>query len=302
MRAASADDEQPVFMSVGDDTMFGVLTRPVAPSSSIGVALVWGSGPKPSFGQNQIRTRLARAFAGRGLHALRFDYPGAGECPGDVPRGDFAHPFADHVVVAVERLVAEGCDDIILVCMCFGGRNAVAALDRLPSLAALALISVPLVPASKATVRVQHMTLGDLATRGLTPGNWRRYLGRDRAKYAKAATRRLGHALSKAVRAREAPATTPAGAFLSRLRPLLEARKPVLLLSGTEDAYHPDLLAELEGGVLTRLQRRYADVLRVRILEGRVHGLGRLSIQDDVVRELDAWIQQVIDQRATRVG
>jgi hypothetical protein len=65
----------------------------------------------------------------------------------------------------------------------------------------------------------------------------------------------------------------------------------VLMVYGSSDASYDDFL-RAKDGPLGELMERYASLVDVVLLEGDVHGLGRLRVQDAVIEAITKWIVQ----------
>jgi len=82
----STPSEQQVAIPVGDDSLYGVLYRPVGePAAAIVVCAPLLEERKAS---HRVLVETARALAAEGVAVLRFDYRGCGDSPGEFP--DFA--------------------------------------------------------------------------------------------------------------------------------------------------------------------------------------------------------------------
>lgn len=79
----TVEREEPVLFSCGDDTLVGILHRPVKPAGNTGVLLVVG-GPQYRVGSHRQFVLLARDLAAQGIPVFRFDCRGMGDSTGDV--------------------------------------------------------------------------------------------------------------------------------------------------------------------------------------------------------------------------
>ncbi|MGD8858492.1 MAG: bifunctional alpha/beta hydrolase/OsmC family protein [Myxococcales bacterium] len=94
----------------------------------------------------RIATRMARAFAERGLGVLRFDFTGLGESEGEFAETTFSSNL-DDLVAAADYLRAEHGAPRILVGHSLGGAAVLAAAARIEDAAAVATIGAPAEPA-----------------------------------------------------------------------------------------------------------------------------------------------------------
>jgi pimeloyl-ACP methyl ester carboxylesterase len=149
----------PVFVPCGADDMFGVLTEPEAEPVGEAVVFLWGAGALPSFGKNLILARLARAAAAAGYHALRFDYPGSGDSTGSVS----THRLDDLGVSEVEAVCGwledRGLSRFALVGSCSGARMALASAARVPGVAAIAMLSPPVMDYTREEAQARKRAL-----------------------------------------------------------------------------------------------------------------------------------------------
>lgn len=141
---ATAHDETPCYLQVGDDVIFGVSTSPVAEPTGVGVLLLASGMYVLSSGKNRMFVRMARLLAGQGHRVLRVDYRGVGESTGIIDGYPLDEPNVPDVRAAVDCLVAAGAERVVLVGMCFGARAALHAAARHPALAAMVLLASPL--------------------------------------------------------------------------------------------------------------------------------------------------------------
>jgi dienelactone hydrolase len=139
---ASIADESPVFVPCGEHELFGVLTQPASEPCGV-VLLLWGAAGLPSFGKNLILARLARRAADAGFAALRFDYLGTGDSSGSASTHRLDEPLVEEVEAACAWLRAHGLSRVVLIGSCSGARIALAAAQHMPEVAALALMSPP---------------------------------------------------------------------------------------------------------------------------------------------------------------
>ena len=135
--------ETPVFIQSGHETLFGILTEPPACPPRGTVLILWGGDKLPTFGKNQIKTRMARRFAIAGYSSLRIDYPGNGDSTGSPPPYSLENPFVEHAIAATGWLSQHEGSNVVLLGSCFGGRLALAALESLASVAGIILIAPP---------------------------------------------------------------------------------------------------------------------------------------------------------------
>jgi pimeloyl-ACP methyl ester carboxylesterase len=137
---ATTANETPVFFPAGDQTLFGVLTRPT--SEPNGRVVVFLAGGGHTFLHRRVAVRLSRRVAEMGFHGFRFDYHGVGDSSGEVTGYRLDRPFVDDLMGAVRWLRAQGFNDFIVVGSCFGARTALAAAPQIEGLERLVLLNL----------------------------------------------------------------------------------------------------------------------------------------------------------------
>lgn len=168
--------EQPVVIQGSLSTpMLGVLTSPgenVTPSG-LGVVIVNG-GAQYRAGAHRMHVQLARHLANAGHTALRFDFPGQGDSPGDPVSFEATAP---HIGAAIERFQRQcpGVDRVVLWGLCDGASASLLYVQATqdPRIAGLALLN-PWVrtEAGLARAQVKHY----YRQRLLEPAFWRKLL------------------------------------------------------------------------------------------------------------------------------
>jgi pimeloyl-ACP methyl ester carboxylesterase len=291
---ATTREETPVFFKAGDDGLFGVLTSPTSDATGTWVVFVpGGSGSLDSMNRNRLWVRLARLLGSLGCHAFRFDFHGAGESTGRAELLDLRKPFTKDLDGAVAWLRERGAQDTVLVGSCFGARTALAGAPELSGLRGLILIAP----------YVEDITYGErVAARMATEWSVGRYLARvfrletikgfldpkRRRVYRTVLLARLRRSLGS--QRKGSNEERASALFWSPLEVLVDRRIPILFIFGDHD---DDTYVEFEHakkGKLGEILHRAGDLVEVRVLPGKVHGLRKLRIQDAVVEEVTAWL------------
>jgi pimeloyl-ACP methyl ester carboxylesterase len=290
--SASSRNEVPVFFQRSDAELFGIITRPSAPSNGTGVLLSWGSGPYASCGRNQIRMRLARQVAARGYHALRYDYEGVGESTGIRQLVRFDTPWVADVSAAHERLQAEDIHQTVLVGYCFGGRNTLASLGSFRDPVAVVLIAVPVVDMDHAEMFAKHQSIAwnaKQALRNFTRPNKRR-------RHARIIRSRVGSVFRRATGAlggNGAAGGEAAKGIVAAVRHLVDNKVPTLFVYSTADPAWLDFCAAREGA-LSSLLARGGDLFTVRPIEASVRELqSQVALQDQVIKVVTDWLEGI---------
>lgn len=139
--------------------MLGIVSLPTAgtPTQPIGVVIVVG-GAQYRTGSHRQFTQLARFLAQAGYPVLRFDLPGMGDSPGELPSFEDTAP---HIAAAIDGLQRQhpGVERVVLWGLCDGASASLLYMDATHDarIAGLALLN-PWVRSevSLARARVKH--------------------------------------------------------------------------------------------------------------------------------------------------
>lgn len=120
-------DEQAVVFECAGAALVGVLARP-AGAARAGLVIIVG-GPQYRAGSHRQFTLLARSLAAQGIAAMRFDYRGMGDSPGEL--GHFERVEAD-IGAAVTALTqaASTVGSVVLWGLCDGASAALLYAQR----------------------------------------------------------------------------------------------------------------------------------------------------------------------------
>ena len=293
---STAREEMPAFFTAGDDRLFGILTLPTSEATGTWVVLVpGGSGSLDSMNRNRLWVRLARLLGSMGCHTFRFDFHGAGESTGRAELRGLRRPFTKDLEGAVEWVRGRGAEELVIVGSCFGARTALAGAPQVPRVRGVILVA-PYVGDRTHAERV--------ATRMASDWSVRRYLARavrlhtikglmnpKRRRVYRAVLRARLRAIG---RRRDDPRVEDRASelFLDPLERLVDLRVPVLFLFGDAEDETTVEFEQAKEGRLGGILRRAGDLIEVRILPGKVHGLRTLQTQDGVVDEVSAWLRR----------
>lgn len=155
--------------------MLGIVSLPPAgtPSQRTGVVIVVG-GAQYRVGSHRQFVQLARFLAAAGFPVLRFDLPGMGDSPGDLPSFEDTAP---HIAAAIDGFQQQhpGVERVVLWGLCDGASASLLYVDATHDsrIAGLALLN-PWVrsEASLAKAHVKHY----YRQRLLEPAFWRKLL------------------------------------------------------------------------------------------------------------------------------
>jgi pimeloyl-ACP methyl ester carboxylesterase len=294
---ASSWNEAPVFFQRSDAELFGIITRPSAPSNETGVLLSWGGGPYPSCGRNQIRTRLARELAARGYHAFRYDYAGVGESTGIQQLVRFDKPWVADVSAAHERLKAEDVQRTVLLGYCFGGRSTLASLGRLGKVSAVILIAVPVADMDHTEMLSKHQSIAWNAKQAFSLRTLRNLARpKKRRRYARIIVSRVGSVFRRATGALGGNGAADGGeakGIVAAVRHLVDNGVPTLFVYSTGDPAWLDFCAAREGA-LAGLVERAGDLFTIHPIEASVRDLqSQVALQNRVLEVVTDWLERI---------
>lgn len=308
MSQASSREEVPAFFPAGEETLFGIFTRPtVDPLGVAAIALPGGGGTRLSTNRNRVWVRLCRRLAGLGYHSLRCDYHGAGESTGREESLRLDRPFIPDVEGAVRWVGEQGLSEFVLIGSCFGARTALSYAARVPGVRALVLISTPVrdYEEGEATVtRLAHeWSMWRYIRRSVGPRTLKGLFDRDRRRtYAKVARAKL-RVLSATRRGRSARSGVAEvnANFLDPLSSVLEREVPVLFIHGEGDPIHREFDQE-RAGRLGQVLNRGSRLVDVWTVPDPVHGFTTVRAQDAVVDLTVDWLARQREALSVRAS
>ncbi|MFN7123166.1 MAG: hydrolase 1, exosortase A system-associated [Hydrogenophaga sp.] len=220
-------NERSVWLHGDGFNMLGIVSLPPAgqPVQSTGVVIVVG-GAQYRAGSHRQFTQLARFLAEAGFPVLRFDLPGMGDSPGELPSFEDTAP---HIAAAIDgfRLQHPGVERVVLLGLCDGAAASLLYVDATHDtrIAGLTLLNPWVRSAvSLAQARVKYYYWQRLREADF----WRKLL---RGGVGWGALQKFGHN----VRSAQASGATDAG-FQDRMaRGWLGFGKPILLLLSERD-------------------------------------------------------------------
>ena len=303
--AGTTHDETLLFFEAGEESLFGIFTRPTVEPLGVAVIVLPGGGGGTT-NRNGISVRLCRRLAAEGYHALRFDYHGIGESTGVVEQFRVDEPFVEDLEGAVRWVKAQGIDKIVLFGNCFGARTALSYAPEVEGLEGVALGSPgprDFAMGERTSTRLAiEWSLWDYIAKGLRPQTVRELFDpKRRAKMARI-IRTKRKALSAKVRRRVGlavehdPRLVPVSPlFLEPLEALVQKRVPVLFIYGEEDDFFAEF-KRAQSGRLGKILARGAGHVEIRTLPGEVHGFARTKAQGPVIDVVSEWLAE---RRAT---
>ncbi len=294
-RNAAARHEMPVYLPAPSGDLFAVLTEPATAPNDITVVLLGGGFGMTCNHRNDMYVRLARRLAGLGYQVLRMDYCGVGESAGTVEEA-FAmdRPAVRDVDVATSWLRDRGATKLVLIGTCFGGRTALAMVDRVESLIGAALIDAPVID-----YRGSGGSFLCHFRRALDPATIRR-LGRPawRRKYLRIARDLV---LGGLVGGRSEDPTDASPHYLDFMETAVQRQLPLLVLFGRPGDNHDGFQRALEGSLGELFERADCSVT-VQLKDCEVHGFLSLRSQQTTMVAVEEWLERLRatdDRRST---
>jgi dienelactone hydrolase len=290
---AGARQESPGFFPAGQETLFGIITRPVGEPLGTAVVLVpTGAGTRDSINRNRLWVGLARRVAGLGFHALRFDLHGSGESTGITELLRLDRPFTEDVEGAVRWTTAHGVSSSVLVGSCYGARAALAFARESSNLRGIVLATPYVRDMAQgervATLMAVEWSSGQYLRRAFSRRVLRGLLDRERRRaYFRVAKARWRRAAWRLRQGGRSDWVSPN--FLDPLAALVERRTPILFLFGEEDDAYHDFQRAKEGR-LGRLLEKAGSLAEVAVLPGRIHAFPTVDGQEKVVDRISEWL------------
>jgi uncharacterized protein len=283
--------ERPVFLRSGAEELFGIFAEPSSRSNDLAVLYLMGGDQGSSCGRDQRVAKLCRRLATDGHPVLRFDYHGVGDSTGFVDRFRMDSPFVDDAQAAIDWLVRQGLDRIVLIGSCFGARNAVATASAVVDTAGIALMAMSVRDKEKddagVTSRVRSRSLWHYAYRVLQP----RSLAAMASREQRATYRRLARNRIHARRAR-GPLDWISPSLMEQLGRIAKHGIPLLILRGTEDPTFDDFELALAGPLGDVVKGRHEEA-DVRILHGRLGALSDPRVHEETIDQISDWLSMI---------
>jgi pimeloyl-ACP methyl ester carboxylesterase len=300
------EHEEPVFFRSNGDMLFGIHTRPAARAIGRCVIVLAGAGQPKTPRRHSPHVSICQGLAEDGYHALRFDYHGVGESTGSVDRFALDEPFAEDLEAAARWVISHELGTIVPVGFCFGARSVLAAVERLPDLHAVVLMSVP--PSDfdwRAVDRAGRAEARVLVRRALSFRSIRDVLDpakrRAYARFAGSLARRLGRRLRRNSASTHRPEAGAFGwvspAFSRGLEQLIDRHIPILLVYGEDDPYLDDFRLAASGP-LRDLMSRADDLVEITTIPGHLHSFPGTSVCEHVLRIVRTWLTRIDEQVA----
>lgn len=299
---------EPVVLATSPGPVVAMVSEPSAPSVGLGVVLLSPGGYTISSQRNRWGTKLADQLSRIGVHTIRLDYRGIGDSAGEIET--FAHelPFVAEGLAAVAELRRRGVEDVVLVGQCFGARTAMALAPDVEGLRGVFAISPSMRDtgrgegnasklAHSGTVReyLRH-ALGVFDPKMLKDRGARRRYSRMAKTFVKARLTKLKDAVSN-----RPPDATPwvSRGLLEQVTNIVDRRIALAFVYGSAEEDSDDFAAAKRGwfgGVISG-----APFVEEHLLPGRVHNLGRVDIQDQLVEMMVTFTARRADEKTGQV-
>ncbi|HEX5938642.1 MAG TPA: alpha/beta fold hydrolase [Actinomycetota bacterium] len=291
--------ETPVFLRVGEDTTFGIVTRPRGSKPRTGFIILPGGATPLTTNRNRMSVRVCRELASRRFLSMRCDYHGTGESTGSVEQFRLDQPFVRDVSAAIDHLREVGAERVIIAGSCFGGRTALATAAAREDVAAVMLLATSprdyMMGERVGAKKAADWSVGRYLLEALRPRTLRGLLNpRLRRTYAMHARTKLrlmtGGLPGGKKRLEERPIGTEIVSphFERQLRSLVRRGTPILLLFGTEDGFLDEFQAAA-AGPLADVMEEAEGLVRVETMPGKLHGFTTVAVQDVALSQIVAW-------------
>jgi pimeloyl-ACP methyl ester carboxylesterase len=297
--------ERALYLPSGTEKIFAIATAPALPPAGLGVVLAHSGANNFSAHRNAVWTRLARQLAREGIGSLRFDFAGTGESSGQLVQQLTGQPVTD-ATVAMDAMRAAGCRRLLLVGSCFGAIPSVMAGVARDDVAGVIMLSPPLVlPGTGGTATVRErvrevVSLPALRTVATNRDYRRWYFARLASLAGTRATMQLRRLTAgpprsgqpersaspeRSARPQRSASPERSGLILEReLARLVTGGSRVEVVYGTHDGNLARVSADPDATRAVRLLRDRPAGLKWTVLEGPVHGLEDVGVQEQLIR------------------
>lgn len=301
--ATASFHEIAMYLRSGAETVFAVYTSPAPVRTGVGVLLAHSGANNFSAHRNGVWTGISRRLASEGIPSLRFDFAGTGESSGEFVLELGGQPVAD-ATAAMDALRAAGCQRLLVVGSCFGAVPSVVASATRGDVAALILLSPPLVLAgARGQVplheRIRGVINGSTLRIVVTNSQYRHWYF---ARLASLARSRMAVSLSRLGRRTRPGAPQPGVGTRPGRGLILETELARLVTTGTDvqvvygslDGSLARLEANLDASRAIQLLRDHRPAgLSWTVLDGSVHGFEDIAVQEELI--------QLVVQRACQL-
>jgi pimeloyl-ACP methyl ester carboxylesterase len=278
--------ERALFFPSNGHRLFGILHRPEAGRSSTAVVFL-NAGPQNRSGPQRIYVEAARRFAAGGFTCLRVDLPGVGESEGPFPENNLDCHDPANVRGAVDLVLAEGAETVVLLGLCVGARVAVRAglldprVQTVVSWSAPIISGAPDIIAEAISTAAARGQIRHWSKRLLQPSRWVRYATSQEARAE--AVVKLRH-VAAALLQRAPEQAVPR--FVAEMGTLLGSSRGVFVAYGERDV-GPRAEFEEHLGALLHPERPDRRLL---LVPGGDHTYAALAARDRVIEDTLAWL------------
>lgn len=283
--AVTAAQEEPVWIESAEESIFAVITHPEGAPTSTGVVLLPGGSWMPSTMRNRMYVDLARRIAAAGGTTVRIDYQGVGESTGETPFFDLTRPPSTDVAGAARLLEELGCERIVAVGSCFGGRAALSVLSDHPSLVGLVMSASP-----AEDYPGESQSLGWHARKAFSRETLRNLKDRY-PKYLRMIRKKAGRWISPGGRTNGASSGMSRD-YVAGLERIVERGIPTLILHGSQDRHYPPFKRGFDGPIGARLME--SGVIQVEVRDGELHGELTLEAQRFASSRIERFVVDLV--------
>ena len=291
----------PVVLQTEVGPIAAMLTEPRGEASPLGMVFCPPGGYTISAQRNRWAARLAEALAERGIRSIRFDYRGIGDSTADIDEFDQATPLVEEAGAAMDELRRRGSSSFVLAGQCFGGRTALAAAAAEPATRGVFAISPPVRDIARGEGTASRMaheaSVGSYMKKAASVFDLRSL--RDpavRRRYVRMARLFVNARLNKLARllriAKEDPTPWVSRNLIGQMQSLSDNGAQLEFVYGDAEADSTDFQEAKHGSLGPAAA---AAGLVDTILPGKVHNLGSVAIQDEVIERAVRFVESIGD-------
>lgn len=280
-------------------SLYGVVSLPPSGVPAEWGALLLNAGLLHRVGPHRWYVQVARALAGLGFAALRFDRSGIGDSPARTSGDRFERAAVEEVGQAMRWLSDQhGCRRFALLGMCTGAEVAFKTACQDPRVGAMVLINAPRYlgePDLEFLTRIKSRFKARRRWRlTLASPNWRRLII---GQHSGALVRALGRSVGRAALGR--PSGAPA-ADVAHIRGMLDRDVRFLVLLSeadwTREYAHAIFASATDGrkGSPSDSQRMVEVNPRLEVIRGADHTFTALATRDMALDLITGWARALV--------
>ncbi len=165
MKAIYVNSEKPVYFQSRGKNLFGILHHAVNNNQKVGIIFL-NPGLQNRVGPHRIYVKIARRLNQIGFSILRMDFPGVGDSEGDIKDIHFDLFDTEDTLSAIDFFIQEEkIDNVVLLGICAGARNALKVAAKDNRIDSIVLLSLPVITDNKPKTRESSEPVSEVAAK-----------------------------------------------------------------------------------------------------------------------------------------